>query len=265
MAKIHAFEVGYCTHPACIALRGAGLAPRKFPTRAYAIETKGGVYLWDTGYSEAFHAEAAGVYRIYTWVTPVHYDHAQDRLLAQLHAAGVGVQDIQAVLISHFHADHIAGLREYPQVPLYASLSAIESIRGLVGLKALFNGFIPGLLPSDFGARVRSFDAAAPLQLPAELRPFRFGWPVDAFGEIWIVPLPGHAVGHVGAFVATESGWELLAGDAAWAPEGYQAMVGPSDLSFLIQHNKKDYYETLSKLHQLYLSSTVRIHLSHEL
>ncbi len=52
MARIHTFIVGYCTHPACMALRGAGLATRKFPARAYLLETRSGLYLLDTGYAK---------------------------------------------------------------------------------------------------------------------------------------------------------------------------------------------------------------------
>lgn len=265
MARIHTFEVGYCTHPACVALRGAGLATRRFPARAYLLETRSGCYLWDTGYSDQFQAQAKGIYQAYGWVTPVHYQHKHEHLVRQLAARGLAPKDLRGVLISHFHADHVAGLSDYPDVPLYASAVAVNAIRGLTGLQALFKAFIPGLLPKDFESRLRLFEKSNAQLLPAILQPFLAGWPVDPLGEIFVVPLPGHAEGHVGAFVLTDYGWELLAADAAWAPEAYQELRGPSELSFIIQHNRKDYYATLNNLQALHRNAAARIHLSHEL
>lgn len=264
MAVIRPFEVGYCTHPACVALRGAGLATRKFPARAYLLETRSGPYLWDTGYAEQFYEQATGIYRLYRWVTPVYYEHGQAHLIQQLAAHGVRAADLRAILISHFHADHIAGLADYPDVPLYASHEAVAAVIGLTGWRALRKAFIPGLLPADAESRLHYFEAKAPKSLPAALHPFQFGWPIDPHEELWVVPLPGHAEGHVGLFVQTPSGWALLAADAAWAPEAYQSLRGPSELSFLIQHNRKAYYDTLHKLHQLHHEARIPIHLSHE-
>lgn len=264
MANIRIFEVGYCTHPACMAQKGAGLASRKFPARAYLIETKSGCYLFDTGYSEQFHTHAKGIYKTYGWVTPVHYQHNQEHLVAQLANVGVRPSDIRGILISHFHADHIAGLSDYPHVPLYAAKDAVRSIRGLKGVSALQKAFIPGLLPSDFESRLRILELSPLKSLPAKLAPFDFGWHVDPLGEIVAVELPGHAEGHVGAFVHTEQGWTLLAADAAWAVDGYRVLNGPSELSFIIQHSRKAYLESLHKLHRLYLNSGADIYLSHQ-
>jgi glyoxylase-like metal-dependent hydrolase (beta-lactamase superfamily II) len=264
MAEIHTFEVGYCTHPACMALQGEGLASRRFPARAYLIVARAGLYLWDTGYAARFAETARGIYAPYRWLTPVHYRHEQDHLRSQLTAHGVAPGDLRAILLSHFHADHYAGLDDFPQLPLYASTAALAGIRGLSGVRALVRAFIPELLPRDFAARVHPLDALPPRPLPAALAPFTAGWPVDENGEIWIIALPGHALGHVGACVQTAQGWQLLASDAAWAHEGYRELRGPSEFSFLIQHDRAAYYRTLHALHTLHQRGTVAIHLSHE-
>jgi glyoxylase-like metal-dependent hydrolase (beta-lactamase superfamily II) len=263
MARIHTFSVGFCTHPACIALRGAGLQPRVFPARAYLLETRHGLYLWDTGYSARFATETCGIYAPYRWVTPVTYHHEQDNLCHQLDKLGVRAADLLAILLSHFHADHFAGLADYPKRPIYASTAALASIKELSGIKALFKAFVPGLLPSDFADRIKPFEAKTPKPLPNSLAPFRSGWPVDAGEEIWAVPLPGHAEGHMGAFIETDRGWVLLASDAAWAPESYRELRGPSELSFVVQHDRKDYFRTLARLNALYMAG-IQICLTHE-
>lgn len=262
MAKLHVFEVGYCTHPACIAVRGAGIAPRKFPARAYLIETRQGCYLWDTGYSQHFEEFARGIYAPYKWVTPVSYDDNTDCLLAQLSAIGLGPSDLRGILLSHYHADHVAGLRDFPSVPLWSSPEALASIKGLRGLRALLQAFIPELLPIDFDARISTFSSAQWRPLPGALSPFQHGWYMPESDELIVVPLPGHAAGHIGAFVQTDSGWVLLASDAAWATAGYESLVGPSEIAFLVQDNRAAYYETLKKLHAIHLRG-IPIFLSH--
>ena len=78
------------------------------------------------------------------------------------------------------------------------------------------------------------------------------------------MPLPGHAAGHIGAFVLTDSGWELLASDAAWSPKSYESLRGPSRMAHLVMDNSAAYYQTLNRLHQLHLGGNVKIHLCHE-
>lgn len=262
MARIHTFEVGYCTHPACIAVRGEGWKPKKFPARAFLIETRKGHYLWDTGYSAHFEMHAKGVYAPYRWITPVHYDDSVEDLRHQLFQFGVTPAMLRGILLSHFHADHIAGLPDFPSIPLWASREAVMGVAGLRGLRALAQGFIPTLLPSDFTDRVRLYDDEERASLPEALLPFKYGRQLDDSDEVIIVALPGHAKGHVGAFVQTDAGWVLLASDSSWSSEGYKNLVGPSEISFLLQDDRKAYYETLHRLHALHLKG-VPILLSH--
>ena len=264
MASIREFSVGHCTHPACMALKGSGLASRCFPSRAYLIEARSRLYLWDTGYAEHFiDATRSGIYRLYPLVTPVFFN-ADDSLRGQLRRIGVNPDDIHALLLSHYHADHIAGLRDFPQARLLASGAGWRAVRGLKGLTALRQAFVPALLPADIDSRLESVEAQPLVALPPELAPFSHGWDVSGDGEILAVELPGHAVGHLGAFVRTDAGWTLLASDAAWAVEGYAQLRGPSELSFLIQHNRRDYYQTLGKLHALHRRGQVDIRLTHQ-
>lgn len=264
MAKITSFSVGHCTHPSCMALKGSGFASRCFPSRAFLIETKTGLHLWDTGYaSRFFDAVSKGVNRLYGWVTPVFFDESSS-LVAQLGAKGIRPSDIKSVFMSHFHADHYAGLKDFPGAAIYSCAWGWSEHRRLTGFAALRRAYLPELMPED------TFERLAPVQglpvhaLPPELHPFTKGFDPTGTGEMFIVELPGHAKGHLGAFVLEESGWTLLASDAAWAAEGYSEMRGPSELSFLVQHSRSEYYETLQKLHVLHESGNVKIELTHE-
>ncbi|WP_266158266.1 MBL fold metallo-hydrolase [Dyella silvatica] len=265
MARITTFEAGFCTHRACMALRGAGFAVCAFPARAYLIEAGSGRWLWDTGYASHFidHTRS-GVFAIYAKVTPVHFD-AADALAAQLRQCGLQHGDIDALILSHFHGDHIAGLRDFPEVPLLCSGSGWSRTRHLQGIAALRRGFIPGLIPADFESRLRFVESFEHVALPQALAPFTQAYALPgADGEVFIVELPGHAAGHLGAFVDTEDGWVLLASDAAWSPTSYRELVGPSTLSQLIMEDTRSYYDTLRQLQQLDRGGQVRIMLTHE-
>jgi len=253
MVELHTLEVGACTHPGCLAVKGASWAPARFPARAYLLKSKNEFSLWDTGYSQHFMSTNRLAARAYKWVTPVQYDHPSASLVTQLSTRGIEPADIKAIHISHFHADHFAGLKDFPDAALWASPKALASIQGLGGLNALLKAHLPELLPDDFYRRVRTYSDEQWVSLPPELTPFSHGWSLCDEETLYAVPLPGHAAGHVGVFVKTEKGWTLLAFDACWSHAGYENLVGPSELSFLIQDDRAAYYDTLQKLHSLHL------------
>lgn len=244
-------------------MKGAGLGRREFPARAYLIETPKGFVVWDTGYASHFETATRGIYRIYPLVTPVHFDE-HESLRHQLQHAGIAHGDVRTIVVSHFHADHIAGLRDFPNAARVCSMRGWEAVKGRLGLAALRKAFLPLLLPNQFEQNLHFIEHYPLIQLPVALRPFTRAWDLTGEGDILIVPLPGHAAGHLGAFIATHDGWHLLASDAAWEHDAYREMRGPSELSFLIQHNRRQYYETLRALHMLHREAKVQIHLTHE-
>ncbi len=264
MAKVTAFRVGHCTHPSCMVLKGSGLQSRCFPSRAYLIETSAGPWLWDTGYASRFgDAVSKGIYRLYGWVTPVQFGE-HESLHAQLRAAGVNPADIHTLVLSHFHADHIAGMRDFPHARLLCAAAGWQAVRGLSGVGAVRRGFVPELMAPDAEARLAFVETWPLTDLPSELAPFTQGRDITGNGDVYIVDLPGHAIGHLGAFIREDQGWTLLASDAAWVPEGFQQLRGPAELTFLLQHNRAAYYNTLARLHALHASGNATIRVTHE-
>ncbi|WP_225748019.1 MBL fold metallo-hydrolase [Eikenella sp. Marseille-P7795] len=263
MAKIHFFSAGYCTHPACVAVRGAGWRACEFPARVFLFEVRGRFWLWDTGYANHFFDAARGVYRLYRWVTPVYFSPEQG-MAAQLAAQGLRARDLSGIILSHFHGDHIAGLKDFPAVPLIASGEGWAKIRRLRGLPALLKGFLPDLMPQDVESRLLAAEAFAVQRLPENLKPFERGWALpESGGEIVLLPLPGHAAGHLGAFVHTERGWVLLAADAAWSQRNFRAGRPPAAVSRLIMDDAAAFQNTLNQLAAL--SPQIPVYLSHEL
>ncbi|ETO49338.1 metallo-beta-lactamase [Yersinia pestis S3] len=161
MAKITTFEVGYCTHLACMALKGAPFRVCKFPARACLIEVDGHRWLWDTGYATWFEQYTqSGVFRLYRQVTPVYFDPAQS-LVTQLREQGYVNRDIHGLILSHFHADHIAGLRDFSDLTFICSGDGWHKTRELRGVAALRQAFIPGLIPESFESSLQFIESVS--------------------------------------------------------------------------------------------------------
>lgn len=265
MAKITTFEVGYCTHLACMALKGAPFRVCKFPARACLIEVDGHRWLWDTGYATWFEQYTqSGVFRLYRQVTPVYFDPAQS-LVTQLREQGYVNRDIHGLILSHFHADHIAGLRDFSDLTFICSGDGWHKTRELRGVAALRQAFIPGLIPENFESSLQFIESFPQQMLPSELAPFESGFALPGSkGQVILVPLPGHAVGHIGAFILTDNGWVLLASDAAWSPLSYQQLRGPSRIANLLMADSRAYYQTLQRLNHLRRTGKTDIRLCHE-
>ncbi|MBP6563342.1 MAG: MBL fold metallo-hydrolase [Neisseriaceae bacterium] len=265
MAKITEFIAGHCTHAACMAVRGAGFNSCAFPAKTYLLEAQGRYWLWDTGYAQHFmDATASGLFALYRKVTPVYFESGQS-IVAQLRHIGIAPSDLTGLILSHFHGDHIAGVKDFPKVPLIASGQGWAKTQGLRGWRALKQGFVPALMPSDVTQRLQPMEAGEAVVLPEALQPFTSGHALaHSGGEIVLVDLPGHASGHIGAFVCCDDGWHLLAADAAWDVANYRDGRLPSPLTRLIMADHGEYVATLGRLQALDARGLVRIHLSHD-
>lgn len=168
MAKIHFFQAGYCTHPACMAVRGAGFGACEFPARVFLLEANGRFWLWDTGYAEHFFDASRGVYALYAKVTPVFFNPSE-HICRQLAKFGLSVADLSGVIISHFHADHIAGLKDFANIPLIGRRLALDFLKPLKGISALRQGFLPDLMPTDTESRFVAVEQFLPKALPQNL------------------------------------------------------------------------------------------------
>lgn len=253
-ASLELFVAGHCVHPEHVVLRNRVLRPMCFPASfALLRHPERGPILFDTGYSEAF-LEATRTFpnRLYRVVTPVTM-RAEDTAANQLRAHGVAPEEVALVVVSHFHADHVAGLRDFPRATFVHLGEAWRAVAGLRGLGALRRGFLPALVPDDFVARASPLEAARFTALPSELAPFRRG--VDLFGDgsCWVIALPGHAAGQLGLAVRTTGGRTVfLCADAAWASRSIREDRMPHAIARTLFDDWGAYRVTLGELHALH-------------
>ncbi|WP_194287403.1 MBL fold metallo-hydrolase [Gracilibacillus oryzae] len=212
-----------------------------------------GLILVDTGYAEHFdNAAKKFPYSLYKKVTPITFAQ-EDSAKAQLEREGFSCEDVAYIIITHFHADHIAGLKDFPNAKFICIKKAYNHIDGKSGWKALMSGFLPDLMPSDFRERVQFIDENyVPGNNANELD--RFGTIYDIFSDqsIYAVELPGHACGQIGLFFETEGQKRFLIADAAWDSDAYRYHQPASPLAGLILDSFSSFQTTLEKLHHFH-------------
>ncbi len=252
---------GYCTHPECSVLRRGGLKSRSFPATYLLIEHPlHGPSLYDTGYGEAF-IEGTNTFplNIYRRVTPVYFNNDQSAK-AQLEKQGIKATDIRYVFISHFHGDHIGGISDFPNATYVCSRAGFNSIKNKRGIFALLNGFVPNTIPTDFMNRVEFIEDSLICMSHPLMNYFKNVW--DFFGDqsLYLVELPGHAPGQLGALIKRDDEYLFVVADAAWTMQSVIENVAPIPLAALLFDNWKIYKETLSTLNKIHsLEENVQI------
>jgi glyoxylase-like metal-dependent hydrolase (beta-lactamase superfamily II) len=255
--KFDLLKVGSCQHPECVALRGGGRRAIDFPALVGLIEhPRRGLLLYDTGYSKHFQSATRRFPEcLYRVITPVTLPPEQE-LLGQLESRGIAPKDIETIFISHFHADHVAGLRDFPAARFVATGVEYRICRKLGRLGRLRRAHLSGLLPRDFETRLRFAEEAPVLSMPAQWEPFREGRDLLGDESLLGIDLPGHTASQLGLALRTvEDGAVFLVGDACWKIEGLKKNCPPSRLAYALFHNGRDYDDTFRRLHALHSSA----------
>jgi glyoxylase-like metal-dependent hydrolase (beta-lactamase superfamily II) len=252
-ATLHLLRVGQCRHPEWVTLRGGRLAPVDFPSFCGLLRhDEAGPILFDTGYAERFvSATAPFPERLYRWATPVRLP-VEERLEAQLARHGLRLSDVTRVVVSHLHADHVAGLRDLPRARVTVMRREVESTLGRTGLDAVRRAFLPALLPEDFATRYEAVEDFPVVDLGPAFAPFERGFDLLGDGSLVGVPLPGHTAGQLGLLLRERGGrLVLLAADSCWSARAWREQRPPSPLARLLVDDWAQYRRTLAGVARL--------------
>ena len=198
-----------------------------------------GPSLIDTGYSEHFlHATRRLPQRFYRWATPMRLPTSTTSRDAAgvLRDAGFDPAGTNQIFISHFHGDHVAGLRCFPEARFIHRGQSLAELRQLSARKQVHQAFLPMLLPEDFDDRSISIPESAFDTIDGSLAGLCVH---DYFGDgsLILVDLPGHAVGHTGYLMQTDTGPMFYVVDATWDVE---VMMQGRSIPYLAQRFQYD-------------------------
>ena len=128
-----------------------------------------------------------------------------------LASQGIEPKDLRGVVLTHSHWDHVSGLADLREVPVWITPEELAHARS----------------DDEGGKLYRQLEAESPFQLKeltfsgAAYGPFPASHDFFGDGSVVLVPMPGHTPGSVGVFVNLASGKRLLIiGDTSWTKEG---------------------------------------------
>lgn len=176
------------------------------PIYCWAIEHEGTLRLVDSGETAA----AGNVSFARMEVTPEH------ELPAAMAAAGLRLEDVAEVVLTHAHGDHIDGLvhlRSHRVIAHEAELRYLASAFPRVMRRVLRQPLPPGFAAEPFALDAGPFGA------------FARSRPLSADGRIVAVDTAGHTPGHISVICIDDAGRHvLLAGDATDSLEQLQGL-----------------------------------------
>ena len=252
---------GFCRQRAWFADRSSFFRTIRFPaTIAIIRHPRLGVILFDTGYGRALEQSNSRDARGYRRLVPFELPE-MERIAARL--AQLNVSHVDLIFLSHFHPDHIGGLREVPGTPpILHSREGLARVRSLRGLARKRSAFFAELLPDDFATRAQAIEDLPAVPLDG---PFGEGRDVAGDGSLVAVPLPGHAAGQYGLFCRLPGERRiLLCADAAWLFSNIVEKIRPTWVMRMIADDDQAFTRTLALLHEFSVNHPdVRIIPSH--
>jgi glyoxylase-like metal-dependent hydrolase (beta-lactamase superfamily II) len=186
------------------------------PSLAYLVENPAqGRVLLDAGLKSGDCAY--GTRPVY-WV-PCRNAPGQDAV-SQLARRGLVPTDLDAVVVSHFHGDHVSGLAALLRGGAPRVVTTAAELESVAGAFRLLSGYEASMLQE----RMKAF-----LVDPLMVEMPHVGFAADFFGDgsLWLIPVPGHTRGQLAALVNARSGPLLFTFDAAHLGAGFDLGVPP--------------------------------------
>lgn len=173
------------------------------------IEAHSGLVLVDTGLgSRDLASPRARLGTSFTRFASPRLDE-RETAIAQISKLGFSPADVRHIIITHLDPDHAGGLADFPGATVHVFAPELSAANAPASRHAERR-----YRTAQWEHRVQwqTYDASQ-----GGDRWFGFSHircALDLDGDIALIPLPGHTVGHCGVLVRTLTGWLLHAGDA---------------------------------------------------
>jgi glyoxylase-like metal-dependent hydrolase (beta-lactamase superfamily II) len=191
---------------AAFAYRGGSFFDKRdLSMTALLVKHPRGDLLIDTGFGRHIDTQFRTMPLFFRAVTSYQRTRSASE---QLDAVGYDRKGLRAILLTHAHWDHVSGVSDFPETPVWVTREELRFVKDGGWLTALIRSF-PGVRYVEY-----EFEGDAYLGFPR-------GHDVYGDGAIVIVPAPGHTPGSVVVFLTLPDGKRYaMIGDIAWQREG---------------------------------------------
>jgi glyoxylase-like metal-dependent hydrolase (beta-lactamase superfamily II) len=218
MIRVHSIQTGFARLRPAQARRRPGGALRVLldrdwtdwlPIYAWLIEHPEGNILVDTGETaKILHRGYLPGWHPFFRLAASFQVGAKDELGPQLKKANLWVHQIQTVVLTHLHTDHVGGLAHLSSDARFlAARGEIETAKGPFGQLL---GYLSHRWPEWFRPEPIEFRDGA-------FGPFAKSKALTSAGDVLIVPTPGHTPNHISVIVDCNDLALFLAGDATYS------------------------------------------------
>ncbi|GLO64440.1 MBL fold metallo-hydrolase [Oceanobacillus sp. E9] len=199
------------------------------PVSSYLIEHPKGLILVDTGWHEEMRLNQKKHLGNFAYSMYKGELLEGDSIAEQLHSLGVKSKDLDFVILSHMHSDHVSGLKHVQNAKkiLTSEIEWNSAQKKLGYIKSMWDNI--------------SIDTFKLTDIP--YGPYKKGY--DLFGDrtLYLVYTPGHSDGMISILVKMKNGWLLLASDVGYSERSWKEMILPG-----ITTNRKAAYHSLKWL-----------------
>ncbi len=196
-----------------------------------------GPVLIDTGYGpEVTTGRRSLALTLYAAVLKPRLEDQPEDVLKRL---GLDVDDVRTVFVTHFHADHISGLRRFPKARFIAM--GWLDVKAQTPWQRIRHGIFTELLPPAFEPHLTPIEGLKRVSLP-------FGEAFDVLGDgsLLALPLPGHATGHCGLVWPEQR--LIYAADAQWLHQAMSETRSPRGPARLVYDDEPAMEASLATL-----------------
>ncbi|CAM2914521.1 N-acyl homoserine lactonase family protein [Paenibacillus sediminis] len=196
------------------------------PVSTYLIEHPKGMILVDTGWHEEVRNNQRNHLGLFASSMFKGRLPEGKAVHEQLTAYGIEPSEIDYVLMTHLHSDHVSGIKHVTQAKkILVSQPEWEAAHRELGyVKSMWNGV--NMTPFELK------------QIPHG--PYKLGLDLFQDGSVYMVYTPGHSSGQCSVLVQTVRGWVLLASDVGYAARSFTESILPG-----VKTNKIDAQRSL--------------------
>lgn len=251
--RIKLFQCGYCVNHLSHIVKHERDKRLEFPAMVVLItHKKYGNVLFDTGYSKRIYQNGI-ISLIYNLLNPTHVKEA-DTIRYRLQQEGI--TEIDKIILSHAHPDHIGGLKDFQGYELIATKEVWESMEHIHISNLVFGNQVPHINQKTQSRKTQACGEGICKRVaqPTKNKHFLSDYFSEIYdllgdGSIWGVRLDGHCKGQMGIYI--EAFQLLFAADSSWGSFFMERAEQMRWIPRKIQADFDSYKETIQRIQKL--------------